>query len=125
MRWLFPFIVLTLFVNCSTRYIPIESVRVDSVYVAKVQRDSIYEKDSVFVAVKADTVFISRVQYRYRDRVVSDTVSVVRSDTITKVVEVEREFTRQEKLKMTISGGVLWAIPILIVMFLLFRKFKK
>lgn len=126
MRWLFPFIVLTLFVNsCTTRYIPVESVRVDSVYVSKVQRDSIYEKDSVFVAVKADTVFISRVQYRYRDKLIRDTVSVLHSDTITKVVEVERELSRTERLKMNLGGGVLWAIPILIALYVLYRKFKK
>lgn len=126
MRWLFPFIVLTLFVNsCTTRYIPVASVRVDSVYIARVERDSIYERDSVFVAVKADTVFISRVQYRYRDKLIRDTVSVIHSDTITKVVEVERELSRTERLRMNVGGGVLWAIPILIALYILYYKFKK
>lgn len=125
-RFFYLFASLALLVNsCTTRYIPVESVRVDSVYVSKVQRDSIYEKDSVFVAVKADTVFISRVQYRYRDKLIRDTVSVIHSDTITKVVEVERELSRTEKLKMNVGGGVLWAIPILIALYILYRKIKK
>ena len=95
MRWLFPLFVLTIFVNActTTKFVPVETVRVDSVFVAKVERDSIFERDSVFVMMKADTVFLSKVQYRYHDRFIRDTVSVLRCDTITKVVEVERELT--------------------------------
>lgn len=127
MRWLFPLIVLTFFVNSctTTKYVPVETVRVDSVFVAKVERDSIYERDSVFVAVKADTVYLTKVQYRYHDRFVRDTVSVVHSDTITKVVEVERELSKIEQLKLDVGGGVLWALPIIIGLFILYCKIKK
>lgn len=127
MRWLLPFLFLTIFVNSctTTKYVPVESVRVDSVYIARVERDSIYERDSVFVAVKADTVFVSKVQYRYRDRVVRDTLSVLQCDTITRVVEVEKSLTRIEQLKMDIGGGVLWALPIIIALYILYRRLKK
>lgn len=126
MRNLFILIVLTIFVNsCVTKYVPVESVRVDSVYVARVERDSIYERDSVFVAVKADTVFVSKVQYRYRDRIVRDTLSVLQRDTITRVVEVEKRLSRSERLKMDVGGGVLWALPIIIGLFILYRRLKK
>ena len=126
MRNLFILTVLTIFVNsCATKYVPAESVRVDSVYVARVERDSIYERDSVFVAVKADTVFVSRVQYRYRDRIVRDTLSVVQRDTITRVVEIEKKLSRSEQLKMDVGGGVLWALPIIIGLFIIFRRLKK
>lgn len=118
--------IAMLAVGCtSTKYVPVESVRVDSVYVARVERDSIFERDSVFVAVKADTVFFSRVQYRYRDRIVRDTLSVVQRDTITRVVEVEKKLTRNEQLKMDIGGGVIWALPIIIGLFILYRRLKK
>ena len=89
-----------------------ETVRVDSVFVAKVERDSIYERDSVFVAVKADTVFLSRVQYRYRDRFVRDTVSVLRCDTVTKIVEVEKPLSFWQQKKLELAGIVLWVIPL-------------
>lgn len=118
--------IAMLAVGCTTtKYVPVESVRVDSVYVARVERDSIFERDSVFVAVKADTVFFSRVQYRYRDRIVRDTLSVVQRDTITRVVEVEKKLTRNERLKMDVGGGVLWAAPIIIGLFILYRRLKK
>lgn len=127
MKNLFLLFVLTFFVNActTTKYVPVESVRVDSVYIARVERDSIYERDSVFVAVKADTVFFSRVQYRYRDRIVRDTLSVVQRDTITRVVEIEKRLSRSERLKMDVGGGVLWALPIIIGLFILYRRLKK
>lgn len=125
MKNLFLLFVLTIFVNsCVTKYVPVESVRVDSVYVARVERDSIFEKDSVFVMAKADTVFVSRVQYRYRDRIVRDTLSVLQCDTITRVVEVEKRLSRSERLKMDVGGGVLWAL-IIIGLFILYRRLKK
>lgn len=118
--------IAVLAVGCTTtKYVPVESVRVDSVYVARVERDSIFEKDSIFVMAKADTVFVSKVQYRYRDRIVRDTLSVVQRDTITRVIEVEKKLTRNEQLKMDIGGGVLWALPIIIGLYILYRRLKK
>lgn len=126
MRSLALFVLLALVAACTTtKYVPVESVRIDSVYVRQIQRDSIFERDSVYVLVKADTVFYTKTQYRYRDRIVRDTVSVFRCDTITKVVEVEKKLSRIERLKMNAGGGVIWAIPILIALYILYRRFKK
>ena len=114
MKKLFFLLLLMVFLgSCTTtKYVPVETVRVDSVFVAKVERDSIYERDSVFVAVKADTVFLSRVQYRYRDRFVRDTVSVLRCDTVTKIVEVEKPLSFWQQKKLELAGIVLWVIPL-------------
>ena len=127
MRWLFPLIVLTIFVNSctTTKYVPVETVRVDSVFVAKVERDSIYQLDSVFVQTKADTVYLTKVQYRYHDRYVYDTINVLQLDTITKVIKVEKALSKIEQLKLDVGGGVLWALPIIIGFFILYCKLKK
>lgn len=127
MKNLFLLFVLTIFVNActTTKYVPVESVHVDSVYIARIERDSIFEKDSVFVTMKADTVFVSKVQYRYRDRIVRDTLSVLQRDTITRVVEIEKKLSRSEQLKMDVGGGVLWALPIIITLYILYRRLKK
>ena len=116
--------LLTIFVvGCtSVKYVPVETVRVDSVFVAKVERDSIYERDSLFVAVKSDTVFLSRVQYRYRDRFVRDTVSVLRCDTVTKVVEVEKPLSFWQQKKLELAGIVMWVIPLLAGVVILVRR---
>ena len=109
-------------VGCTTtKYVPVENVKVDSIYVAKIKRDSIFERDSVFVAVKADTVFFSRVQYRYRDRIVHDTISVQCSDTVTKVIEVEKSLSYWQQKKIQMAEAIFWLAPLLAGVFV-FRK---
>ena len=55
---------VVLLVGCTTtRYVPVPSVSVDSVYVDRFHRDSVYLHDSVFVNQysKGDTVFVDKV----------------------------------------------------------------
>lgn len=123
---LLPLIVLTFFVNaCTTRYVPVDNVRIDSVRVVQLQRDTVYEKDSVTVFVLGDTVYNTRYRYVYRDRLVRDTVQRWRCDTVTRVRRVEREFSRLERIKLDIGNGVLWALPIIVGLWLLYHKFIK
>ena len=117
-------LILILFIgSCtSTRLVPVETVRVDSVFVAKIERDSIYERDSVFVAVKADTVFKTSLKYVYRDRLVRDTVFRLKCDTVTKVVEVEKPLTYWQRKKIELGGVALWLIPLLAGIFIFLRR---
>ena len=78
---------VVLLVGCTTtRYVPVPSVSVDSVYVDRFHRDSVYLHDSVFVNQysKGDTVFVDKVvtKYKYKDRWRYDTVAVVRADSV-------------------------------------------
>ena len=123
--YFFPLLVLTLFVNCAQRVVPAESVRVDSVYIARYERDTIYERDSVTIYAQSDTIHKDRYKYVFRDRVLRDTIYKSESDTVTNVVEVERDLTGIEELKMNIGNGVLWAIPFIVALWLLYRKFIK
>ena len=115
------FSAIILFGCTTTKYVPVENVKIDSIYVTKVQRDSIFERDSVFVAVKADTVFFSRVQYRYRDRIVRDTISVQHSDTVTKVIEVGKSLSYWQQKKIQVAEIILCLAPLLAGVFV-FRK---
>ena len=111
---------------CSTvRYVPVETVKTDSVYINKVERDSIYVRDSILVRLKNDTVFVDRWRTEYREFLKVDTVRSERVDSVNHVVEVERELTRMQNLKLDIGTGVLWAVPILLVIYILYRKLKK
>ena len=85
----------------------------DSVFIAKVERDSIYQLDSVFVETKADTVFKTSLKYVYRDRIVRDTVNVVRCDTVAKIVEVEKRLSFWQQKKLELGGAALWIVPLL------------
>lgn len=114
MRLLFILLLTLLIEGCTTtKYVPVETVRVDSIFVAKVERDSIYERDSIIVAVKADTVFKTKLKYIYRDRIVRDTMNVLSCDTIIKIVEVEKPLSFWKQKKMELGSVAMWIIPLL------------
>jgi hypothetical protein len=120
---LFLLFVLTIFVNCSPRVVPVADVRVDSVYIARVQRDTIYEKDSVLVYTQADTIHKEKYRYVYRDRLVTDTLYKELRDTINTIVEVEKKLSKVEEMQMEIGKGVMWAVPMVLLLWLVYRRF--
>ncbi len=109
------------------KYVPVETVKTDSVYVNKVQRDSIRHLDSIFVFVKGDTVRIEKYKYLYRDRVVVDTVYKAQCDTIRVPYPVEKPLTRWQKWKLDLGGFAMAAILALLAfgIFRLVRKLRK
>ncbi len=114
--------------SCRTvQYVPVETVRTDSIFIKQYERDSIHTHDSVFVKSKADTIYINHWRTVYRDRVVRDTVFESRVDSVQNVVEVEKKLTKWQQTKMDIGAGVLYTVPVLIAvgLFILYRKLKK
>ena len=111
----------------SVKYVPVETVKTDSVYVNKVQRDSIRLQDSIFVFVKGDTVRIEKYKYLYRDRVVRDTVRLVERDSVQVPVPVEKELSRWQRWKLDLGGFAMAAIVItvLVVVGRMVYKLKK
>lgn len=108
--------VCLMIVSCrSVKYVPLETVKTDSVYVNKVQRDSIRLQDSIFVFVKGDTVRIEKYKYLYRDRVVVDTVYKVQCDTIRVPYPVEKPLTRWQQWKLDLGGFAMAAIAIAVL----------
>ncbi len=105
--------VVLLFGCTTTRYVPVPSVSVDSVYVDRWLRDSVYLRDSVFVNqwVKGDTVFVDKVitKYKYKDRWRYDTVAVVRTDSVQVPYPVEKDLGWWEKAR-------LYSFPVLVAM---------
>lgn len=108
-------------------YVPVESVKLDSVYFNKYERDSIYIKDSVFVYSSADTVFLNRWHNVYRDRIVCDTLYKSVCDTTTVVRTVQREFTPWESLSMSVGRAAIAILAFIVFynLYILFRKLKK
>lgn len=112
----------------SVRYVPVETVRSDTLYVNRLLRDSVFVKDSVFVREKGDTVEVTRTLFvdRWRDR--TDTLRAVSTDTIRVPYPVEKELTRWEKAKLDIGGiaiGVVAAAVLAVVVWLVIRTRRK
>lgn len=123
-------ILLALAVLCmmsctTTQYVPVETVRTDSVRIVDVRRDSVYVMDSVIVKSKADTVYVTRWRTEYKEALRVDTFLVERIDTLNTIVEVEKKLSKWQQTKMDVGAGVLYAVPILIALFILYRRLKK
>ena len=89
--------------------------------IAQIQRDSIYLHDSIFVHIRADTVYLEKWYTRWRDR------ETIRADTITN--EVIRTETVQVRYiprfykYCTALAIILFLIFLLRVMLYLYRRF--
>lgn len=114
-------IMLSLLTGCkSVQYVPVETVRTDSVYVDHYLRDSIYQRDSVFVNrwTAGDTVYQDKVvwKYVYRDKVKYDTVAILRSDSVRVPYPIDRKHTKWEQIRLDVGG---WAIGVVIITILI------
>lgn len=62
----------------------VSTQRLDSLFKAAIQRDSIYVRDSIYMYVKGDTVthYVEKIRYQYKNR--TDTVyrNILRCDTL-------------------------------------------
>lgn len=116
-----PYIILSLLAGCkSVQYVPFETVRTDSVYVDRYLRDSIYQRDSVFINrwTAGDTVYQDKVvwKYVYRDKVKYDTVAILRSDSVRVPYPIDRKHTKWEQIRLDVGG---WAIGVVIITILI------
>lgn len=110
-------LVMSVVCSCSTTRVGERIVR-DSVYIDRLKRDSIYQRDSVYIIVKGDTVFKYQYKYSYRDKLVRDTVAVVRRDSIPYPVEVPKYIERKLSWwqnTLLWSGVLAWLLIILIL----------
>lgn len=115
--------VLTLLslAGCKTvKFVPVPEyhtlykTRVDTV-----QRwDSVYFRDSVFIAAKGDTVFLTKTHWRERFRNVyhikADTV--MQRDSIPVPYPVEKPLTKWQRWKMDLGGWAMGVAAVLVIL---------
>lgn len=117
-----PFMCLLLVCSCRTvKYVPVETIKVDTTYINKLQRDSIYMLDSVYVKKKGDTVLIEKYKYLYRDKLVRDTMYISKADSIQVPYPVEKELTKWQQFRMYFGG---WAMCIVVISILILIVYK-
>ena len=79
----------------TTREVTVEKVRTDTTYVTKLQTDSIYRHDSVYVKESGGTVYVERWHTSWRDRTRVDTIIKLRTDTVYRYEQTGRERAKQ------------------------------
>lgn len=116
----FVLLVCVVMVGCRTLpEPPVVRVERDSIYLSRVERDSVFVRDSVTIREKGDTVYRDRWRVEYRERVLRDTAYIERNDTITNVVEVERELTWWERTRMAAGDVALLGLVVLLIYLIL------
>ena len=117
------------FSSCrSIRHIPIETVKHDSIYISKILHDSIYQRDSIYVDRKGDTVLSYKDRYLYKYKNLIDTMYINRIDSIQIPYSVEKQLTRWQSVKMELGGwifGVIILFALFFVGWMVFRMKEK
>ena len=103
---------------CRTEYIPIEVVRVDSLYLSKLLRDSVFIRDSVYVKDSGDTVFVDGEKYVYVNKTRVDTFYIERVKEVEVPVPVERKLSWWEQMKLDYAE---WLFGVLVAVVLLMK----
>lgn len=97
-------VVLCLCACKTVKYVPVETVRTDTVYQSKIEKDSIHVRDSVYLHewIKGDTVYIEKTKWHtaIQERLRTDTIYRSRVDSLRIPYLVEREISRWEQVKM-------------------------
>lgn len=85
--------------GCKTRTVVVETVRIDTTYITKQQRDSIYIKDSTHVSEQqhGDTILVKITEWhtKYVDRAVHDTTFIAKTDSVPVPYPVEVKVPRE------------------------------
>ena len=112
--------IVFLLTGCKTEtvLVPVEKVKIE--YRDRLRIDSVYNRDTVNIYERDDTVYLQTI--KWRERFKFDTVIVVRTDSIPYPVEVVREInklTKWQKFRLNALN-----ILVIIIAAYLFIKIK-
>lgn len=111
--------ILIAFGSCrSIKYVPIETIKHDSIYITQHQKDSIYIHDSIYQKEKGDTLIIEKWHTKYIEKQVRDTLIQIERDTIPQPypyeVEVPAQLSWWQKTRMRMGEIALVALLVLL-----------
>ena len=109
-----------------TIYVPVESIRTE--YKNIVQKDSVHVLDSVYFAIRGDTVFKEKYRTTYKDRLLRDSIFI--QDTIRVPYPVEKATTTNklnwyQKISVYAFSAMLLGLLGYIIIWLLKKKYLK
>lgn len=96
-------------------YVPVETTKSDTVYLNRVQLDSIYMRDSVLIEKSGDTIreFQYKYIYRFKDRI--DTLYISKTDSIQVPYPVEVvKYKTPQWCWWALGGIVLLLVPYIV-----------
>lgn len=105
--------------------VPIPQIKTEIKYIDKVKYDSIYLKDSVYIIQRGDTIYNTKVAYRYKYKYLKDTITINKTDTITRLqkvteIKVKNQLNIVQKTLMYIG-----LFSLLMFIIIIYKHFKK
>lgn len=124
-KYFYILIASVLLTGCKTKYVAVPEYH--QVFVEKhdtlVHRDSIFEKDSVYIVQNGDTINTYRTKILYRDRWRERVVyrDSVRTDSIRVPYPVEKKLTYWQEMWMNVGKILAFFISVCFISFLVRR----
>ena len=113
--------------SCKTKYVSVPEIHTEYITMVDttVIMDSVYQRDSVYVERKGDTLYVNKTLYmdRYHNiyKVKKDTV--VKRDSVNVAYPVEKEMSRSERL--FVAMGKFFAALVIALLFVIGVKLYK
>lgn len=123
-KLIFISIIIVCLTGCKTvKFVPVpEYHNLYKTRVDTVQRwDSVYFSDSVFIAAKGDSVYLTKTHWRERFRNVYHikTDTIMQRDSIRVPYPVEKQLTKWQQWKMDLGGWAMGVAAVLVILVIL------
>jgi len=104
-------LIVFLLTGCKTKTIlvPVEKVKIE--YKERLRVDSVYNRDTLHLFTRGDTVYLQSIKWRERFR--TDTLRIVKTDSIPYPVEVVREvnvLTKWQRWRLNVLNIIVLVI---------------
>lgn len=113
--------------SCRTvQYVPVETIKHDSIYLSTIQHDSVYLKEYINVYQKADTVYKEKIITKYKEKLLTDTIYINKVDSVyqERIVEVEKKLSSWQQSLMGM-GKVFLVLSLAALGYAVFRIIRK
>ena len=113
--------------GCKTKYVSVPEIHTE--YITRVdttvRKDSVYQRDSVYVERKGDTMYVNKTLYRdrYHNIYKVKTDTIVKRDSVNVAYPVEKEMSRSERL--FVAMGKFFAALLIALLFMIGVKLYK
>lgn len=116
-------LILFFATGCKTKtvLVPVKETKIE--YRDRLRVDSVYNRDTLYLFTKNDTVYLQSIKWRERFKI--DTVRYEKVDSIPYFVEVVKEvnvLTKWQKIRLQLLNVIVLAAIIAIVIHIVLRK---
>ena len=121
-------LTILLLSSCRTQYVPTEAIKTEYRVRDSIRHDSVYQRDSVYIIDRGDTVYKYKDRYLYKYLYLNRTDTVIKTDSIQVPYPVEKQLTRWQKIKIELGGwsfGIIISFALVIVGWLILKRMRK